>query len=96
MLQATYNAFSHPSVPTQAVPHGIPQLPWSELYRAAPGAQIPSQLPAGLGAAPQIQFQGPDGVTLVGSLGAGDEGIGPKTLLLLNSVACRWPAALSG
>lgn len=88
MLQAEYSAYSQPSVPPQAIPQGIPQLPWSQLYRSAPGAQIPgTMLPPQLGAAPQIQFQGHGGVTLVGALGAEtSSGIGPKTLLLLNAV----------
>lgn len=87
MLQAAYSAYSQPSVPPQAVPQGIPQLPWSQLHRAAPGAQIPSAMLPQLGAPPAVQFQGP-GVTLVGGLGAEESSaaIGPKTLLLLNAV----------
>lgn len=90
MLQAAYSAYSQPSVPPQAVPQGIPQLPWSQLHRAAPGAQIPSAMLPQLGAPPAVQFQGlgQAGVTLVGGLGAEEASaaIGPKTLLLLNAV----------
>ncbi|KKN61353.1 hypothetical protein LCGC14_0522850 [marine sediment metagenome] len=90
MLQAAYTQYSDPSVPPQAIPHNIPQTPWSQLYRSAPGAQIPSTMLPQLSGPSPIQFQGAlgqptrGGVTLVG-LGQ-EPAIGPKTLLLLNAV----------
>lgn len=53
-----------PSVPTvNALPQGVPQGPWHQLYRGAPGSMIPAApLPIMLGQSRYpggIRFQGP-------------------------------------
>jgi hypothetical protein len=81
MMHASPTQYSSlPSAPTiNALPGGIPQGPWSQLYRSAPGASIPAgrypgMMGAGLGAAPVTIMgfgQGATGKLAAGALNVG-------------------------
>jgi hypothetical protein len=63
MLSASPTPYSSlPGMPmVNALPGGVPYGPWQQMYRAAPGAQLPSvSLPslAGFGGPAQVVFQG--------------------------------------